>query len=103
MAGYRDSYPARPPRYRYLRSFIPFFLSLGLLAFLLTSLGLLSHYRSPAAKQQIGWQSWDIVRVEKEGKVEGEESEDGSEGANDGWGWDWGDLGYSLPLENWVS
>ena len=62
---------------------------------------MLSHYKSPASKQQLGWQSWDIVRAQKEQAVLGGNEDNGTIGDDD---WDpWDDLGYSLPLDNWVS
>jgi hypothetical protein len=105
MAGYRDRYPRKSPRYLYLRSFAPFVIAFALFAILLSSLSLLSHYKSPASKQQIGWQSWDLVRVQDKAKAAAEGSVNGTLG--DEWededGGLWDDLGYSLPLDNWVS
>lgn len=106
MAGYRHAASYKPPRAHYLRSFIPFFLSFAFLAFFLTSLGLLSHYRSPAAKQQIGWQSWDVVKASKAGSAgemsTGTNGTYGDQEEDDDDGWPWSDLGYTLPLDNWV-
>jgi hypothetical protein len=102
MVGFRDNHSARPPRYRYVRSFAPFVFAFAFLAFLLSSLALLSHYRSPAIKQQIGWQSWDIVRIQANVDLEAAPGNgtDGGEVGDDPWLWD--DLGYTLPLDDWV-
>ncbi|KAK8847584.1 hypothetical protein IAR55_005443 [Kwoniella newhampshirensis] len=53
----------RPPRFAYLRSFLPVLALILIFSFSLASYSLLSHFRSPATKQQIGWQSWDVVEV----------------------------------------
>jgi len=53
------------PRWAYLRSFLPIVASLLAFSFLLASYSLLSHFKSPAIKQHLGWQSWDIVQVER--------------------------------------
>jgi hypothetical protein len=53
----------RPPRFAYIRSCLPLLVLLVLFSFLLSSVALLSHFRSPAAKQQLGWQAWDVVEM----------------------------------------
>ena len=84
----------RGPRFAYLRSFLPVIVLILLFSLLLASYSLLSYLTSPVAKQQLGWQAWDIVRVSK-GSV-GASGVNGSATGEDA-------LGLSLPLDNWVS
>ena len=92
--GYR-----KPPRFAYLRSFLPCLAFILLFSFLLASYSLLSHFHSPAGKQQIGWQSWDVVEMQS---VMGTTGEDIIAGGN---GTDPQDADFvpSIPLDNWVS
>lgn len=82
MAGFRDPLHKRPKRMGWLRTCFPCVATFTLLSILLSSLGLLAHFRSPARAQQLGWQSWDVVRTGS-----GDELESGS---------------LSLPLDVWV-
>lgn len=84
MAKYRKQ-PQSARRRAYIRSCLPACCTFLVFSTLLTSLGLLAHFHSPAAKQRIGWQSWDLVI---------KEHKDG-DGAGEG--------GLSLPLDVWVS
>jgi hypothetical protein len=77
----------RPPRFAYLRSCLPLLVLLILFSFLLSSVALLSHFRSPAAKQQLGWQAWDVVEMHY-AKPEDEDT---------------AVFAPSIPLEYWVS
>lgn len=94
---FRPDYQQRkPPRFAYLRSFLPLLVLFLLFSFLLSSVALLSHFKSPAAKQRLGWQSWDIVDVSsfKEAATEDDNSTDS----------DWYDSWVpSIPLDDWVS
>lgn len=87
---WKSDYSRKPPRFAYVRSCLPLLVLVILFSFLLSSIALLSHFRSPAAKQQLGWQAWDVVemhyaqaknRSDKEGEV----------------------FAPSIPLEYWVS
>lgn len=93
MASFKPDYQRKkPPRYSYFRQFIPYLALLVFFSFFLTSLGLLTHFRSPARKQQIGWQSWDVVEnhlAKGSGKANGTEDDGG--------------FAPSIPLEAWVS
>lgn len=99
MPRLRPDYQRPPKRLAYLRSSLPVLALILLFSFFLSSLALLSHFRSPAKKQQIGWQSWDVV-----------ESSQSAGGAWDdedvtlGNGTDSG-AGYvpSIPIDTWVS
>jgi hypothetical protein len=77
----------RPPRFAYIRSCLPLLVLLILFSFLLSSVALLSHFRSPAAKQQLGWQAWDVVEMHY-AKPEDEDT---------------AVFAPSIPLEYWVS
>lgn len=93
-------YPGhKPPRWRYLRSFLPVIV-LILLFFFLSSYSLLSHSKSPAAKQHIGWQAWDVVDMTSQTE-EGDNEEVGNETGNSN-GTDTTFI-PSIPLDNWVS
>lgn len=93
-------YPGhKPPRWRYLRSFVPVIV-LILLFFFLSSYSLLSHSKSPAAKQHIGWQAWDVVDMTSQTE-EGDNEEVGNETGNSN-GTDTTFI-PSIPLDNWVS
>ena len=85
MAGFKEQ-PRSARRRAYIRSCLPAACTLILFSGLLISLSLLSHFHSPAAKQRIGWQSWDTVIRESS-------SGEGAEGGT-------GEL--SLPLDVWV-
>ncbi|WVR04789.1 hypothetical protein IAU60_001801 [Kwoniella sp. DSM 27419] len=92
----------KPPRLSYLRSFLPIVALLLLLSFSLVSYSLLSHFRSPAIKQQIGWQAWDVVRVTSSKTTGGQGAiEDELDAAQNGTGK--GDEGFmpSIPLDKW--
>ncbi|ODO07841.1 hypothetical protein I350_03420 [Cryptococcus amylolentus CBS 6273] len=75
MPRLSHDYPGyRPPRIQYLKSFLPvvalvFILSFAL-SFALSSYSLLSHSKSPAAKQHLGWQAWDLVDMAASGSAE---------------------------------
>lgn len=98
MPRLTPDYPGnrKPPRYAYLRSLLPVLFLILLFSFFLASYSLLFHFRSPARKQQIGWQAWDVV------ELTGGKSENGADGGN-------GTTGAveefvpSIPLDNWVS
>ncbi|OXG80415.1 hypothetical protein C345_05305 [Cryptococcus neoformans A2-102-5] len=91
-------YPGhKPPRWRYLRSFLPVIV-LILLFFFLSSYSLLSHSKSPAAKQHIGWQAWDVVDMTSQTE-EGDNEEVGNETGNTN-GTDTTFI-PSIPLDNW--
>jgi hypothetical protein len=77
----------RPPRFAYIRSCLPLLVLLILFSFLLSSVALLSHFRSPAAKQQLGWQAWDVVEMHY-AKPDDEDT---------------AVFAPSIPLEYWVS
>jgi hypothetical protein len=77
----------RPPRFAYIRSCLPLLVLLILFSFLLSSVALLSHFRSPAAKQQLGWQAWDVVEMHY-AKPDDEDA---------------AVFAPSIPLEYWVS
>jgi hypothetical protein len=92
MPRLTPDYPGnlKPPRFAYLRSFLPVIALLLIFAFGLSSYSLLSHFRGPAAKQKIGWQSWDVVDL---GQSTG--SSDIEVGGNE-------TFVPSIPLDNWV-
>jgi hypothetical protein len=60
---WKSDYARKPPRFAYVRSCLPLLVLVILFSFLLSSIALLSHFRSPAAKQQLGWQAWDVVEM----------------------------------------
>lgn len=101
--------PRKPPRWMYLRSFLPVVFLILLFSFSLASYSLLSHFRSPAKKQQIGWQSWDIVNVYTakaktgQGVMTGANGTDWSDEDDEDDDEDWW-AGYqpSIPLDQWV-
>lgn len=64
------------------KSFFPYIALILLFSFGLASYSLLSHFRSPALKQPIGWQSWDVIQVKQ---VESE-----------------GEWSPSIPIHSWV-
>ena len=78
----------RTPRFAYIKSCFPLLILVILFSFLLSSVALLSHFRSPAAKRQLGWQAWDVVEMH----VAGPENDDVEE-----------IFAPSIPLESWVS
>lgn len=82
MAGFRDARAARAKRSGWCRSGLPYAIVFILFAGLLGSLGLLAHFRSPARRQQLGWQSWDLVQDNTDGKGDVNEA-------------------LSLPLDTW--
>ena len=101
MPRLAPDYPGhrKPPRFAYLRSFLPIVFLILLFSFTLSSYSLLSHFRTPANKQQIGWQAWDVVQLTtnkqvNEGIVTGENSTSGVEEDV---------FQPSIPLDNWVS
>lgn len=84
-------YPGRTrSRWLYLKSFLPVVVLLFLFSILLASYSLLSHFRSPAAKQRIGWQSWDVVEV-----VQPHENTNSAINGTD--------FNPSIPIDVWVS
>ncbi|WVQ98259.1 hypothetical protein IAU59_005382 [Kwoniella sp. CBS 9459] len=89
----------KPPRMSYLRSCLPILALILVIAFGLSSYSLLSHFRSPAVKQQIGWQAWDVVEMSS---VEGQDG--GGNGAlSTGDKSNGNGTGFvpSIPLDNW--
>lgn len=88
----------KPPRFAYLRSALPLLFLFILFAFLLSSVALLSHFKSPASKQHLGWQSWDIVDVSFLKAAANPAGDNETE--SDHWFDDWLP---SIPLDNWVS
>ncbi|EIW71023.1 hypothetical protein M231_07534 [Tremella mesenterica] len=98
MPRLAPDYPGRykPPRFAYLRSLLPLIALILLFSFGLISYSLLSHFRSPAKKQQLGWQSWDVVDIS--GLNSGKEGDDvlnvGNSTQDD-------DFVPSIPLDNW--
>jgi hypothetical protein len=99
MPRLRPDYQRSQQRLAYLRSFLPIVAVILLFSFFLSSLALLSHFRSPAKKQQIGWQSWDVVETSNSGGIS-----DGGEDVETGNGTSGGtDYVPSIPLDNWVS
>lgn len=99
MPRLAPDYPGgyKAPRYAYLRSFLPVLALLLLFSFGLVSYSLLSHFRSPARKQQIGWQSWDVVDLSSSKGSTGEDEELSTNSTS-------GDDLFvpSIPLDNWV-
>ena len=97
MAYFTQDYPGqrKPPRFAYLRSFLPLVSLILLFSIFLASYSLLSHFRSPAKKQQIGWQAWDVVEFSQSNK--------GNDDVETGNG-TMGDQQFvpSIPLDNWV-
>jgi hypothetical protein len=79
------------PRWAYIRSLLPVLAILLIFSFLLASYSLLSHFRSPAAKQRLGWQSWDVIHVKTSQTVQETAQTNGS---------DWVP---SIPIDVWVS
>jgi hypothetical protein len=101
MPRFASDYRKKAPRFAYLRSLLPVLASLLVFSFLLASYSLLSHFRSPAAKQQIGWQAWDVVDLSG---LQSDQDVLGGSNSTDEWDWDWGDdWAPSIPLDNWVS
>ncbi|OCF33844.1 hypothetical protein I316_04556 [Kwoniella heveanensis BCC8398] len=88
----------KPPRMSYLRSCLPILALILVIAFGLSSYSLLSHFRSPAVKQQIGWQAWDVVEMSSSKSQGGVLSAEGDEtqGVTNGTG-----FVPSIPLEKW--
>ena len=66
---WKSDYGRKPPRFAWFRSCLPLLLITILFSFLLSSVALLSHFRSPAAQQQLGWQAWDVVEMRYAGKA----------------------------------
>ncbi|KAK1921767.1 Metallo-dependent phosphatase-like protein [Papiliotrema laurentii] len=77
------------PRWAYIRSLLPVLAILLIFSFLLASYSLLSHFRSPAAKQRLGWQSWDVIHVKTSQTVQETAQTNGS---------DWVP---SIPIDVW--
>lgn len=94
-------YPGPKPRWILLRSFLPYLLLVLGIAFGLSSFSLLSHFRGPAEKQQIGWQAWDTIDVASQGGA----ADNVPVGGGNETGPGGGDEAYipSIPLDNWVS
>lgn len=97
MPKLRPDYPGnrKPPRFAYLRSFLPLLALLLVFSFFLASYSLLSHYKSPAGKQHLGWQSWDVVQLAKSHSEQEQLSTNGT-GVDE-------DFMPSIPIDNWVS
>lgn len=94
-------YPGhKSPRWGYVRSFLPVIALILLFSFFLSSYSLLSHSKSPAIKQHIGWQAWDVVDMAPQKEVEGNEDFDSGIGNSNGTETD---FIPSIPLDNWVS
>jgi len=91
---WKSDYGRKPPRFAYIKSACPLFVLVILFSFLLSSIALLSHFRSPAAKQQLGWQAWDVVEMHYASQKPG-----GSNGSS----LDGVVFTPSIPLEYWVS
>lgn len=94
-------YPGhKPPRWGYVPSFLPVIALILLFSFFLSSYSLLSHSKSPAIKQHIGWQAWDVVDMTSQKEVEGNEDSDIGIGNSNGT-----ETNFipSIPLDNWVS
>lgn len=90
---WKSDYPRRPPRFAWLRSCLPLLVIVILFSFLLSSVALLSHFRSPASKQQLGWQAWDVVEMHYASKTGSKENvTEGNEVFTP-----------SIPLDVWVS
>ncbi|WVQ91834.1 hypothetical protein IAS59_005638 [Cryptococcus gattii] len=92
-------YPGhKPPRWGYVRSFLPVIALILLFSFFLSSYSLLSHSKSPAIKQHIGWQAWDVVDMTSQKEVEGNEDFDSGIGNSNGT-----ETNFipSIPLDNW--
>ncbi|ORY21337.1 Metallo-dependent phosphatase-like protein [Naematelia encephala] len=100
MPALTPDYYRKPPRYLYLKSFLPVILLLLVFSFALSTFSLLSHFRSPADKQQIGWQSWDVVEIKGQKSGSGEDVEvGGGSVGNQTSGQE--DFVPSIPLDNW--
>lgn len=98
MPRLAPDYPGhrRPPKYAYLRSLLPVLALILLFSFFLSSYSLLSHFRSPAKKQQIGWQAWDVVEMKASQTGNGTSSgSNGTESTDE-------EFVPSIPLDNWV-
>jgi hypothetical protein len=97
MPKLQPDYPGnrKPPRFAYLRSFLPVLALLLVFSFFLASYSLLSHYKSPAGKQHLGWQSWDVVQLAKSHSEQEQLSTNGT-GVDE-------DFMPSIPIDNWVS
>lgn len=94
---WKSDYPRKPPRFAWLRSILPLFIIVILFSFLLSSIALLSHFRSPASKQQLGWQAYDVVEMHYAQKPSG----GGENGTGAGGGPDI--FTPSIPLDLWAS
>ena len=90
-----DPHTRRPPRFAYLRSCLPVIGLLLIFSFFLSSLSLLSHFRSPANKQRLGWQAWDVVKNQRQ-QQEVFETGNSSNPADT-------TFVPSIPLDNWAS
>lgn len=77
-------------RWAYCKSFLPLVAVLLAFSFLLASYSLLSHFKSPAIKQHLGWQSWDVVQVDHK-------SQDVIQVSNGT-----GEFNPSIPIDVWV-
>jgi len=99
MPRFTPDYPGqrKPPRFAYLHSLLPVISLILIFSVTLASYSLLSHFRSPAKKQQIGWQAWDVVETST---VKG--GDDTLDTVNGTTGTD-ADFVPSIPLDNWVS
>nr|XP_019008286.1 uncharacterized protein I206_06841 [Kwoniella pini CBS 10737]OCF47067.1 hypothetical protein I206_06841 [Kwoniella pini CBS 10737] len=85
----------KPPPFLYLRSFLPIIALILLFSFGLISYSLLGQFKSPANKQHLGWQSWDIIEFTTSSNSENEL--DLGIGNDD----NYTTLSASIPLDNW--
>ncbi|WWC86702.1 uncharacterized protein L201_001579 [Kwoniella dendrophila CBS 6074] len=86
----------KPPPFLYLKSFLPIIILILLFSFSLVSYSLLSHFKSPAIKQHLGWQSWDIVEIVKQKSSNDDVLDVGHSDSKNNSDWI-----NSIPLENW--
>ena len=90
---WKSDYGRKPPRFAWFKSCLPLLVIVILFSFLLSSVALLSHFRSPAAKQQLGWQAWDVVEMHYASKTGSKaNTTEGNEM-----------FSPSIPLDVWVS
>ncbi|KAL7419143.1 Phosphatase dcr2 [Cryptotrichosporon argae] len=85
----------RPPRLATLRSSAPLVILLLGFCFFLSSYSLLSHFRGPAQKQHLGWQSWDVIEVLAGASGSQDVETDAASNTTDT------SYGPSIPLDDW--
>lgn len=83
-------------RFGYIRSSLPFLALIIIFSISLASYSLLSHFASPASKQRIGWQAWDVVEIHSQSSAAGGELETVGNASDSA-------FVPSIPLDNWVS